>query len=60
LATTTLLQIVGHEALVADQQLSHAQPPGDRIAQEEGSGEVLDLPGRQRHRRLTVDPQGEP
>ncbi len=50
-----LLQVVGHEALAADQQLVGREAAGGRIAQEERRREVLDLAGRERHRALAVD-----
>ena len=52
-----LLQIVGHEALPADQQLVRTEPTGAGIAQEERGREVLDLAGRERHRWFAVDSQ---
>ena len=55
-----LLQVVGHEALVADQQLVGLQAAGQRVAEEERSCEVLDLARRERHRPLAVDAHGEP
>ena len=54
-----LLQIVGHEALVANQQLVRRQAARRRVAQEERGREVLDLAGRERHRPLAVDGQSE-
>ena len=55
-----LLQIVGDEALAAEQELVRQQPPGERVAQEEGRREVLDLAGRERQRAHAVDPSGQP
>ena len=55
-----LLQVVGDEALAAEQDLVRQQPSRRRVAQEEGRREVLDLAGRERQRAHAVDRREQP